>query len=62
MMEMFPDFSASSGSGEEDIKQLEECLKAAWDALDDDFFIALVESMPRRIQACIEAKGWHTKY
>ncbi|PQE26996.1 transposase protein [Rutstroemia sp. NJR-2017a BVV2] len=35
---------------------------AAWDTLDDDFFIALVESIPRRIQVCIEAKGWHTKY
>ena len=26
------------------------------------FFEELIESIPRRIQACIDANGWHTKY
>jgi hypothetical protein len=61
-MKMFPEVMANSGTTEEDIKQLEEALKAAWNALPDSLFESLVQSMPRRIAACIEAKGWHTKY
>ncbi|PQE07784.1 transposable element tc1 transposase protein [Rutstroemia sp. NJR-2017a BVV2] len=41
---------------------LESCLQAAWDTLDDTLFENLIESMPRRIEACIAAEGWHTKY
>ena len=26
------------------------------------FFEKLIESMERRIEACIKADGWHTKY
>jgi len=37
-------------------------LKQAWDQLPQDTLKALVHSMPRRIQAVIEAKGGHTKY
>ena len=42
--------------------ELEEALQSAWNALPDLLFEGLVESMPRRIQALLEAKGWHTKY
>ena len=34
----------------------------AWEALPDSLFMACLESMPRRVQAVIEADGWHTKY
>ena len=33
-----------------------------WDNLDPNLLINLVESMPRRINACIEANGGRTKY
>jgi hypothetical protein len=59
---MFPDVINGKGDSEEDRSALEEALKAAWLEIPDAFFDALVESMPARIQACIDAKGWHTKY
>ena len=61
-MKMFPEVMKSTGKSEEVIKAIEEALKAAWDALPDSLFESLVESMERRIDACILAKGWHTKY
>jgi hypothetical protein len=39
-----------------------ELIKRAWEALGQEYFDKLIESMPRRIQAVIEAKGWYTKY
>lgn len=59
---MFPEVINAKGDTEEDRAELEEALKAAWLAIPDSFFDSLVESMPARIQACIDAKGWHTKY
>lgn len=37
-------------------------LKEAWTNIDKDVLKSLVESMPRRLQAVIQAKGAHTKY
>ena len=61
-MKMFPEVMQSTGKSEEVIKAIEEALKAAWDALLDSLFESLIESMEKRIDACILAKGWHTKY
>jgi len=41
---------------------LKEAVPKLWDAIDSRFLESLVESMPRRIAACIEAKGYYTKY
>ena len=54
---MFPEVMKSTGKSEEVIKAIEEALKAAWDALPDSLFELLVESIERRINACILAKG-----
>ena len=59
---MFLKVMTLTGKLEEDIKAVEEALKAAQDALPNSLFESLVESMERRIDACILAKGWHTKY
>ena len=61
-LKMFPEIMNGKGTSEEDIKQVEECLKAAWNALPNSLFEGYIESMKRRVAMCIEAKGWHTKY
>jgi hypothetical protein len=33
-----------------------------WDAIEDDDFGEMIKSMPRRVQAVIDAKGGATKY
>lgn len=39
-----------------------EAIQNEWDRLTYDEILAIVDSMPRRIQACIEANGGVTKY
>jgi transposase len=60
--EIFPEIMACKGNSEENRQRQESCLQAAWDTIPKEFFDALIESMPRRIEACIKAEGWHTKY
>ena len=62
VLKMFPEIMNCSGESEEDRANLEEALKVAWEALPNSLFESLIESMPRRIEACIAANGWHTKY
>jgi hypothetical protein len=50
------------GTGEEAKKALEQALIKAWDAIPDQIFQSVIESMPKRVKALIEAEGWHTKY
>jgi hypothetical protein len=56
-LKMFPDIISGGGKTEEDIQNVEECLKAAWDALPNSFFEGLIKSMKARIDICILAKG-----
>ena len=62
VIEMFPDLQNSYRAREVTIKAIKEALKEAQDTLPDLLFDSLLESMPARIQACIDTKGWHTKY
>jgi hypothetical protein len=39
-----------------------ENLKKEWDTMGQEVTANLVNSMPRRLQAIIDAKGLHTKY
>ena len=59
---MFPEIINGKGTSEEDIKQVEECLKAVWNALPNSLFEGYIESIKRRVVMYIEAKGWYTKY
>jgi hypothetical protein len=34
----------------------------AWEAIEDEYFEALVRSMDTRVNAVLEAKGWYTRY
>ena len=62
VVEMFPDVVADKSELEHARQRLESCLQAAWDTLDKELFDNLYKSMPKRIEACILADGWHTKY
>ena len=42
--------------------ELFQVLQEGWNRLDVDLLRRLVESMPRRIQAVIDANGYMTKY
>jgi transposase len=44
------------------LQELERVVKAAWKAIPLEHIHVLVDSMPRRIQACIAAQGGPTKY
>lgn len=37
-------------------------IRQEWDDLDDAVLLRCINSMPNRIQACIDAEGGHTKY
>ena len=39
-----------------------ERIEKSWSSLEHDFIKNYIESMPRRIEACIAAKGGYTKY
>ena len=41
---------------------LAECFLTVWEVIGPDVMAKLVESMPCRIAALIEAEGWYTKY
>lgn len=42
--------------------ELEKALQEEWKKIPSETYINLIESMPRRIEACIESQGWPTKY
>ena len=44
------------------LQDLEWKVKTAWRSISLDYIHKLIESMPRRIQTCIEAQGGITKY
>ena len=43
-------------------EQLRTIVREAWDSIPEDFLRELIESMPDRCQAVIDAEGGHTKY
>jgi transposase len=59
----YPDIAETPGSPETVRKRLAEVLPEIWEKdIEGDFLERLWESMPRRVAAVIEAKGWYTKY
>ena len=61
-MKLYPEIMTSKCQSEDAIKELGEALQKTWDALPEELFDSLIESMPRHVAACIQNKGWHTKY
>ena len=44
------------------IAELETALQEEWGKISQSQVMALIESMPRRIEAVISSNGWPTKY
>ena len=61
VLEMHPELEGM-GKGEQAIEALENALIEAWNALPDQLFEQVADSMPYRVAAVVKAKGWHTKY
>ena len=59
---MFPELWQSNRKSEKDRTAIEEALKEAWANIPVRLFEESVKSMKRKVKACIDAKGWHTKY
>jgi len=47
---------------EETLRALIEAAKEAWNSIEDRILYNLSVTMPHRVQAVINAKGWYTKY
>ncbi len=58
---MFPQLS-NLRRNNVDIKEFIECLQKAWAEVPQGQVRGLIESMPRRLDACKEARGWYTRY
>jgi hypothetical protein len=61
VLELHPELQ-QMGDSEEAKDALASALIEAWEAIDEIIIQACIESMPRRRDAVIKAKGWHTKY
>jgi hypothetical protein len=44
------------------LNRLVAAAKEAWHAIEDYIHQSLIDSLPRRVAAIIEAHGWYTKY
>ena len=60
LFSMFPEL-IGIGRSEEDWQYFCECLKAAWNALDQSKIDSLILSMPRCLEALRAVNGWYTK-
>jgi transposase len=43
-------------------KKLREVVEEAWNTVAHEDILELIRSMPKRCQAVIDAKGWHTEF
>jgi hypothetical protein len=50
------------GESQEDWDRFCKALKEGWQLIPDTLVRQLIYSMPRRLQACIDAHGYQTKY
>ena len=62
MHKAHPNLPTVSGGALKVKEAIGKALIECWDALGDEVFDRLIESMPRRVAAVIKAEGWYTKY
>ena len=61
MLEIYPELEGI-GKGEQAIEALENALIEAWNALPDQLFEQVADSILYQVAAVVKAKGWYTKY
>ena len=57
-----PDIDSVTGSEDTVREELWKALEEAWTLINKELMQELIGSMERRVQACIAAEGWYTKY
>jgi len=63
MHKRFPEIHKTPGSPDRVRRALAEALTDTWrEEVEGNFLETLWESMPRRVAALLEVKGWYTKY
>jgi transposase len=58
----FPDTYALHGGPERVQEELARRLLVVWEELEPEVFDRLISSMPARVQALYDTKGWYTRY
>ena len=58
----YPDIANTPGGPDAVRARLVEVLPKVWDTLPEQLFDNLYRSMPDRVAAVIDAKGWYTRY
>ena len=58
----YPDILDTSRGPNRIRQQLPELLPLVWATIPNSFFEPLCRSMPCRVSAVIDAKGWYTRY
>jgi transposase len=58
----YPELVTARGGAKDLQQRLSNAIIDCWKRLDEDFLWKLTESMPRRVQAVLKAKGSYTKY
>jgi hypothetical protein len=56
------DIDSITGKDDTVRDELFDALEEAWPLIGEQLMKGLIEGMPRRIQACLNAEGWYTKY
>jgi hypothetical protein len=54
--------AAIRGNNKEIRTTLMRLIEEAWEALGQDYFDGLIQSMDSRVAAVLLAQGWYTKY
>lgn len=62
LLELYPDLVPERSMDEESRAKLIRCIQDAWLKIDKQTIRSLITSMPARVQALYDARGWHTKY
>lgn len=60
--QQYPGIADTRGGPKAVKKRLREVLPLVWETIPPEFFEKLWRSMPHRVAAVIEAKGWYTRY
>jgi hypothetical protein len=62
LQQQYPKIGDTKGGKEAVKKRLAEVLPLVWETISEEFFEKLWRSMPNRVAAVVEAKGWYTRY